>query len=213
MKKKMNKNINSMPNDKNASIRYLMKEMDPSEEVLMERAMMEDENLLIEVESMRSTLQRLDKNLPFVKPPTELTERIVRQAAKKGKGKSTVWNRFFSLNTVKYAAAATVAVLALITGYMWVELESRPAPADIPSYPASVTSSSFIITTVGETQPEPWVDNNNILRFQDRFNSDNQAAFDSILSSSTRKLTPLNGSDVTNPRIRSVQLTGSSENR
>jgi hypothetical protein len=34
-----------------------MKEMDPSEELLMERAMMEDEDLLIEVESMRQTLK------------------------------------------------------------------------------------------------------------------------------------------------------------
>ena len=34
-----------MLNDENACIRYLMKEMDPSEEVLMERAMMEDDDL------------------------------------------------------------------------------------------------------------------------------------------------------------------------
>jgi len=40
-----------MQNEDNACIKYLMKEMDPSEELLMERAMMEDEDLLIEVET------------------------------------------------------------------------------------------------------------------------------------------------------------------
>ena len=45
-----------MHTDENNAIRYLMKEMDPSEEMEFEKQMREDENLLIEVESLRATL-------------------------------------------------------------------------------------------------------------------------------------------------------------
>ena len=60
----------NMQNDENAVIRYLMKEMDPSEEVLMERAMMEDDDLLIEVESMRQTLHRSRDRTPIPPRPS-----------------------------------------------------------------------------------------------------------------------------------------------
>ena len=42
-------------------IRYLMKEMDPSEEIEFEREMMKDEDLLIEVETLRKSFQKLGK--------------------------------------------------------------------------------------------------------------------------------------------------------
>ena len=73
-----------MRNEDNDCIRYLMKEMDPSEELLMERAMMEDEDLLIEVESMRQTLQKLDQ-LPKMDPPSDVAEAVMEKAAEQAK--------------------------------------------------------------------------------------------------------------------------------
>jgi hypothetical protein len=63
--------------DENACIRYLMKEMDPSEELLFEKKMMEDENLLIEVESLRKVNQRLS-GIPEMEPPKGVTEHHIK---------------------------------------------------------------------------------------------------------------------------------------
>ena len=60
MKKKDNKSLNMQIND-DGCIRYLMKEMDPSEEIEFEREMMKDEDLLIEVETLRKSFQKLGK--------------------------------------------------------------------------------------------------------------------------------------------------------
>ena len=67
-----------MPKDEGV-IRYLMKEMDPSEEIEFERCMMEDENLLIEVECLRRSLEKT-KQLPNFNPPESLTEEIPQKA-------------------------------------------------------------------------------------------------------------------------------------
>ena len=38
-----------LPNDGELSVKYILKELDPSEELLVEQAMMEDDNTLIEI--------------------------------------------------------------------------------------------------------------------------------------------------------------------
>ena len=60
-------------------IRYLMREMDPSEEIEFEREMMSNENLLIEVESLRSTYNKV-KKLPLKQTPKELLAKVKEQA-------------------------------------------------------------------------------------------------------------------------------------
>ena len=64
-----------MYKDENNAIRYLMKEMDPSEEMEFEKMMREDENLLIEVESLRATNRKLS-DLPSKNPPKQLIKNI-----------------------------------------------------------------------------------------------------------------------------------------
>ncbi|HBX67193.1 MAG TPA: hypothetical protein DEG32_13925, partial [Balneolaceae bacterium] len=68
-----------MHTDENNAIRYLMKEMDPSEEMEFEKQMREDENLLIEVESLRATQKRLSA-LSTKNPPQNLTKKISDEA-------------------------------------------------------------------------------------------------------------------------------------
>ncbi|MDZ7694328.1 MAG: hypothetical protein U5K69_24935 [Balneolaceae bacterium] len=107
-----------MPNDNNDSIRYLMKEMDPSEEVLMERSMMEDEDLLIEVECMRQTLNKIEKNLPKVEPPPDVTQAVINKAAKHKKQERSSGIIPVSLGSygIGYIAAAAVVAVGLISG-------------------------------------------------------------------------------------------------
>ena len=206
-----------MLNDDNACIRYLMKEMDPSEEVLMERAMMEDDDLLIEVECLRQTFQRLD-DLPEKEPPAHLTESIVEQAVEYREKQNSYFNVIPS-GSFKYAVAASV-VIALTLGSFWMMNDSSSAVSEDQSRSASVgndaiqfpiISNSFEVTPVKAGEAKPWVDRNDVLRFQDQFNQAN-AEFDTILRNSMQKLTPITDPFTNGSGSRSLQMTGASSN-
>lgn len=210
-----------MRNEDNNCIRYLMREMDPSEEVLMERAMMEDENLLIEVESMRQTLQKLD-DLPEVKPPSHLTDAIIEKAAKHKEDKRK--KNIPIMPAVKYTVAAAV-VLTVTAGGMWLSFdnldnnipsEGNVAAGSQPATSNSAVNSSFLISTQtfdasvlpsNDRGISPWRDRNDVIRFEDQFNSEKNK-FDSILQTSTKKLRPIRDSFDTGEGIRALQLTG-----
>lgn len=190
-----------MQNDDNAVIRYLMKEMDPSEEVLMERAMMEDDDLLIEVESMRQTLHRLD-DMPEKEPPADLSESIVQQAAQQ-KRKALNWPSIPS-EVFKYAAVLLIGI-GLGSG-IWML-------ADSSSEDAATADSAVLSFTLDEAAAvgktvEPWVDRENVIYYQDMFNRQS-SDFNAILETSMEKLTPVNKSFNTVSGARNVQLTGS----
>ncbi|MGM0546144.1 MAG: hypothetical protein ACQEST_05420 [Bacteroidota bacterium] len=124
--------------DNNDCIRYLMKEMDPSEELLMERAMMEDEDLLIEVESMRQTFNKLDQ-MPEVEPPKHVQESIMQKAAEQAK-KNREKNATFK-PALKYAVAATLA-LTVSAGGAWLFLDTDVNQPAQQQAEASVTASA-----------------------------------------------------------------------
>lgn len=203
-----------MRNEDNACIRYLMREMDPSEEVLMERAMMEDEDLLIEVECMRQTLKRLD-DLPQFDPPGDVTESIVEKAAAHSQGAGSYWHSGPFLKAV--AAAAVVVFGLLFGGSYWlmqgtgVETgSSQDRETSRQSAAAPSASSSMMNIISSDSDIEPWIDRNNVIHFQDRFN-DNKIEFDSILKTSTQKLTPLTDPNPYTGGSRTLQLTGGGE--
>ena len=111
-----------MQKTESACIRYLMKEMDPSEEIEFEREMMQDENLLIEVESLRKTYQKLNK-LPFEEPPTELVEKIATEAVQTQQemlNRSKRWMFYLS----RSVAAAAVLILMISSGVYFLKLTS-----------------------------------------------------------------------------------------
>lgn len=209
-----------MRNEDNDCIRYLMKEMDPSEELLMERAMMEDENLLIEVESMRQTLKKLDK-LPRKIPPSELTDRILEQAADKAREKR---NSRRSFNPVyKYAVAATLA-LTITAGGTWFFMdrgegtEESPSPASSEAARLSTGNAAFSWndgnnnifenTAAGDQEIDPWVDRENILRVED-YNISGNVDFNALLERSNQKLKLIENSVINQRPVKSIQLTGS----
>ena len=137
-----------MHKDENNAIRYLMKEMDPSEEMEFEKRMREDENLLIEVESLRATKRRLS-NLPLKNPPKHVTQNIANDLNKLQSKKFTT-----SFNVTSYLklGAAAVVLLTGISGAL---------------YYYSITPLQNVQPTVKSAgQIEPWVDRNEVLRFQ-----------------------------------------------
>lgn len=203
-------------------IRYLMKEMDPSEELLMERAMMSDEDLLIEVESMRQTLQKMDK-LPQVDPPKDVTEAVMKKASEQAdeNRKSGRANVF-----LKYAVAATVVLTVSASGAWYFvgsqNSDGRTVQATQQQVAGQQTSSDINklsgalnmrqeasqATASSQSDVEPWVDRNDVLRFNEEFSSSN-SKFQAIIEQATQKLKPLEHSQsIIQDRVNNVQLTG-----
>lgn len=211
-----------MLNDDNACIRYLMKEMDPSEEILIERAMMEDEDLLIEVESLRQTLKRLDDELPELEPPSHITEQIKRTAAERKPDLQSGWYRF-NVRGVQYAAAAAVVIAGLFSGMLLIQNETAQDvnSADTETETTGNNRAAGVGTAsdlslpqpvgVREQQFEPWVDRNEVLRFQDQFSSEGRADYDSMLNVTTKKLRLIDDPLQINSRTRTLQMTGTDQ--
>lgn len=193
-----------MLKDENAPIRYLMKEMDPSEELLMERAMMEDDDLLIEVESLRQTLKRLDK-LPQKNPPAHVSESVIEYAAERAESRQPSY--IISFNPVKYAAAAVLVIGASLAGFWVIEQSGNANSTQADAAMGNTAIPSLNISTSGENLAEPWVDKKDILYFQDQYNS-SSAEYDSILNNSMQKLTPLSNPSFYGTGTRPIQMTG-----
>lgn len=190
-----------MPNHEGL-IRYLMKEMDPSEEVEFERSMMEDEDLLIEVESLRKTLQKTQA-LPQIHPPHHITESVLNQA-KEYRSKQLLSTRIKELPYINYAAAAVV-IIALGIGYSFTQWNS----SDVPLSSASVNSIDQSSSDV-----KPWVDKNNILKVADGYNSNGNRQsmyMDGEWAKNGAKLIQVNATSNGFREVpKNIQLTGSS---
>lgn len=131
--------------DDHKVIRYLMKEMDPSEELEFEKQMREDEDLLIEVESLRATNRKLSA-LSELNPPKHIIENISKEAelaAKKNFG--------YNFQKIFIKAAAASVLLASVTGGFM--------------YYSSVSPENHVTNETSGQMIEPWVDRNDILRY------------------------------------------------
>ncbi|MEX0639025.1 MAG: hypothetical protein WDZ29_00190 [Balneolaceae bacterium] len=207
--------------DKNASIRYLMKEMDPSEEMLFEKEMLNDENLLIEVESLRKVYNRIS-DLPPLSVPDHVLDRVVTDAVNRtGTGIRRTRTLAFA-----WSVAATV-LLTLFAGLFWSvmnpdsgdatgEIHQASAPgaqnAPVPDaassplqVPETSAASSLVTPDAGLT---PWVDQDNILHFSDRLDATHTSAFDSIFQNSYQKLEPIQRIEGSSGPGRTIQMTG-----
>ncbi|MEX0770106.1 MAG: hypothetical protein WD035_05185 [Balneolaceae bacterium] len=206
--------------DENASIRYLMKEMDPSEEVIFEQQMMEDDDLLIEVECLRKVNRRLEE-LPEVSPPEGLTDQIVNKvAAKRERNSRRSQMKYFYLS----AAASIVGVLFAGTFLLTLEEagngESQTAESADQVQQAATTGNSGLVDLDYSTLPtssdsgvSPWVDNNEVLHFEGDVNESHTSSFDSIFRNSYQKLELVQPpSNRSASRTPDLHLTGSSPN-
>ncbi|MEX2585416.1 MAG: hypothetical protein WD315_03420 [Balneolaceae bacterium] len=192
--------------DENDSIRYLMKEMDPSEELLFEKRMEEDEDLLIEVESLRRVVHRLS-DLPEMDPPRHLSRNLVLQA-------SAHLNRRKRRTQAMYLSAAASVLVAFLAGALLFQDSSTTGGFEAVE-PSRAKNALPIIKT--ETQSDsgdlaPWVDHEQDLHFMDRYSADQTESYDSLLHHSYQRLRPVRGATgQQQDRLRGLHLTGQSQ--
>ncbi len=214
-----------MQNVDELCIKYVLNELDPSEIQLVEEAMANDDNILIEIESLRSTLRRLE-NLPKVQSPQLLQDKIKKLAEAETEKKALIARH----TKIRYAGflAAAVVTLALGTGfiYTWItgatpQVEDAQSAFIQPVEQISDENQAVHAATVQFAQPslieanqnveqlEPWVDNHNMLRI----NVVNNAAGFSIAApgeyEAKRELRPVDPTQVNSsyPMLRDIQLT------
>lgn len=186
----MEKNTN-MHNADELCLKYILNELDPSEVLLVEQAMKEDENVLIEIESLRATLRKLDK-LPEVSPSENVRQKILQQAGEYAANRTST--RFFGSTPAgaTYIAVAAVLIVTLSIGLYSYNSQSSVADAPVSTevstnISASVSGSNALPTlTQSAENVQPWVDNNNVLRI----NVSNNASGLSIISPETAGTNP-----------------------
>ncbi|MFD2532469.1 anti-sigma factor [Gracilimonas halophila] len=180
-----------MHTDENKAIRYLMKEMDPSEEIEFEKQMREDGDLLIEVESLRATNNKLS-GLPHKTPSADLTATIIENAKEtQSRRSSGTANIIFFM---KRGIAAAILLGAFTGGYMYYSDYSSSQPPQ----------------STGAETVEPWVDRNEILRFSADQQEEQSSTLDADLDRSYEKLQLVNDPTGTNSSGNGILLTGSS---
>ncbi|MEO1023838.1 MAG: hypothetical protein AAFW89_14940 [Bacteroidota bacterium] len=188
-----------MQNSEDGCIRYLMKEMDPSEEVEFEREMLSDEDLLIEVECLRQTLHKLGK-LPEIQPPTHLTDHIRQQALQTQQNRLNHNKRIISWFGKSVAAVAAGVLIVSMGTYMWPVSEGT-------AIEATTAVSGAGSTDDGTT---PWVDRNDVIRYSDQFQQAGSLEFEAQRSNSMKKLVRVEVTEPWSTTRPQVQLTGTS---
>ncbi|MGM0588850.1 MAG: hypothetical protein ACQETE_10570 [Bacteroidota bacterium] len=212
-----------MLNEDNICIKYLMNELDPSEAMLVEKAMMEDQDLLIEIESFRATLQKVDK-LPTVQPPQELSENIIQKAAERHSSATRQALEKYRLQQPKYYAAAAMLLAGVTIGTLTFDLTPHLVPgmmtegtqtqgqASSPATISSTTAPSTSASSQGSSENaiQPWVDQNEVLYFKEQSGQEGVSFInDAMMQESLKKLKPINEPMHFQMNSNSYQLTGS----
>jgi hypothetical protein len=182
-----------MHTDEKNAIRYLLKEMDPSEEMEFEKLMREDEDLLIEVESLRATKRRLS-GLSLKNPPQSLTQKITNDA-KQLQSERLRKNKDFTFFLKRGMAAAILLSVFIGGGYFYYN--------DTPKSVIPATSATGTI--------EPWVDRNEVLRFSEGPKASESSSSANELTRSYDKLELVNDPSSSVNGGNGIMLTGSSD--
>ncbi|SMO86052.1 hypothetical protein [Gracilimonas mengyeensis] len=185
-----------MHTDENKAIRYLMKEMDPSEVMEFEKKIREDEDLLIEVESLRATQRKLS-GLPKKNPPKHITKKIASEA-KQLQSQKVRKSKTITL-LAKRGVAAAVLLAAFYGGFQYYEGTSGSATSQ-EAVPASATTAGSVT---------PWVDRNEVLRFNGTETTEASAEMQQELNRSFEKLQLVNDPGSVNGTGSGILLTGS----
>jgi hypothetical protein len=183
-----------LPHSDEYCIRYLMKELDPSEEHMVEEMMAEDEDILIEVESLRQTYKKLG-SLPKYDAPSEVLGVVMERAGEYSAKPSSGTIRYMTFKRVSYAAAAAVIVGA---GINWM----APVDSEIKT-PVANIADQLLPSQQLPAENSPWVDNRDILHI-------NTAGFlgAGLIDSTTGKLRLVDSDQPVSRQHRQVQLTG-----
>lgn len=188
--------LNMQINDEDC-IRYLMREMDPSEEIEFEREMMSNENLLIEVESLRSTYNKV-KKLPLKQTPAEILEKVKKQAV--SDQQKQLRSSFMLIGWFGKTVAVAATILLLIS--VSVYFIDFGALTDSPSENTIISAGSV----------QPWVDRNEIIKISDRTDAIQAQRIGADYEQSYEKLIPVNKVVIPSNQRQGVLLTSSPVN-
>ena len=197
-----------MSEKENRSIAYIFNEMDPSEILEFERELSCDSNLLIEVESLKNIAEKLE-DLETVEPPDEVVQTVFQKVAENRPGNTSGTGRL-----VWYSAAA--AMLLFVTTGLYL-MDNGDSSSNESTDTAIVGSNPYVFQATTERpadeEPDeriaPWVDHNEIIRFQDGiFTEEETAAIDSIYRQSFQKLTPVTNPSQSATARQNLHLTG-----
>jgi hypothetical protein len=164
--------------------------MDPSEELEFEKQMREDEDLLIEVESLRATNKKLSA-LTDLNPPKHVIENI----SKKAEHAAQQYSGYSFKDVVVRGAAAAIFLASLAGGYIYYS----PVPVETGS--ANIANGQTV---------EPWVDRNNILRYAGEVPNTTETTMHPDLLKSYDKLQLVSEPMGTTSSSNRILLTGSS---
>jgi len=191
------------------SIAYLYNEMDPSEKLEFERDLEVDENLLIEVETLRKVTTKLH-NIDAVQPPNEVVDAVLKSLENRrteaGNRRS---KRFF------YYSAAALLLIGftygfVIKGELNGELPNEAGSASIGSIQNILPASIDNITRESESnRVMPWIDENEVLHFRDGLYGSEASSIDSLFRQSFQKLTPITNPTQSPTARQNLHLTGS----
>ena len=194
MKKKDNMKSNMPLNDEDC-IRYLMREMDPSEEIEFEREMMQNENLLIEVESLRSTYNKVRK-LPLKETPSHLLESVQAQAVQDQK--KNLRAALIPKAWHTKVAAAAVVLIAISGAFIYSQSDNE------------VNTFRNQVGTQSASPVQPWVDRNEVLNISDRIDENRAKELIQDFENSYNKLMLVKDQNTpTTPQRQGVLLTSS----
>jgi hypothetical protein len=196
LRKKDNMSLNMQINDEDC-IRYLMREMDPSEEIEFEREMMSNENLLIEVESLRSTYNKV-KKLPLKQTPAEILEKVKKQAVSDQQKQLRSSFKLIGWFGKTVAVAATILLLISVSVY-FIDF-------------GTLTSSPAQSTVISAGTVQPWVDRNEIIKISDRTDAIQAQRIGADYEQSYEKLIPVNKVVIPSNQRQGVLLTSSPVN-
>ncbi len=215
----------------NRSIAFIYDEMDPSEKLEFERDLEIDNNLLIEVESLKKISENLN-NLQEIAPPQDIVEIICNSAVKQKSRTGGSYKR-----SAFYAAAA-ILLLGMTSGFFLLDGYQNSTESNSSADAASVGSNSPVLSeyvypgttsqnnnnittsriasgsaattsTASTNRVSPWVDHNEVIHFHDRFSEGESATIDSIFRNSMQKLTPVTDPAQSKHFQRNLHLTGS----
>ncbi len=194
----------------NRCIAYIYNEMDPSERLEFERELQNDENLLIELESLKSTASNLD-GLTQIKPP----EFVINNVRSKINKEKLIENDRGSYKYL-FASAAITLVAVMLYGAIVVQDQSvadDEARLSNDASKASISSGNISTVSTGSAEElnevSPWVDHDEVIHFYERFNRGSVASVDSMFNNSLEKLTRVNSSRTIQQVQQQIHLTGS----
>lgn len=189
-----------MSNEDTNSIKYVLEEMDPAEEVEFERKMESNPDLRIEVESIRRIKSKLN-TLPDISPPKHLTDSVLEFAA----GQSNKKQGFRS----GYFLSAAVVIIGLTTGSLFFNnsFEENGSASGASTVFSPYGNESTQQNVNRSTNLKPWVDRQDVLHLSGSESVYNPKMLNEV-GNRFNKLRPVGNSPDFQPFNRSIQLTG-----